>query len=405
MHAKMDSPTVFPEAFARLKADLENAAADWSYLSAIPGDGPVRDLEHALGRHFGAQWVIAVTSGSMALHVALLAAGVGPGDEVIAPAVTWPQVIFAIRHCGATPVLADVGPRMVTVDPMSVANRVSRKTRVILATHLYGFPADMERLQAIAQSAGALLIADAAQGVGTLIRGKPIGSIGDFVALSFGRGKLLTAGEGGALICRTRKLYEKAVRLSQHPLRMHRDIDDPALRGAINPLALNGRLHPLVASLAIGQLQALSRRNFLPVIRDHFDRLVDDIRAAGHGGLLPSLPDCGNPSGVCLPLWGDIGAATRRLQEMAAHWGYRLCEATPPLALCNPRGASTTNLLAEGNPWILATSCGGWNKCPNTHKLFLDLHWELRMDMWMLLEALEASKQGNGSLPQTASSE
>ncbi len=391
MALTLDWPLVFPEGFARLRADLARSATDWNYLSAITGDGPVRDLEKALGRHFGSRWVVALTSGSMALHVALLASGVGPGDEVILPAVTWPQVIFAIRHCGATPVMADIAPRAVTVDPASVAKRLSAKTRAILATHLYGFPADLERLRSMAQSAGASLISDAAQGVGTLIRGKPVGTMGDFVALSFGRGKLLNAGEGGALICRRRELYERAIRVSQHPLRMHRDIDDPALRDGINPLGLNGRLHPLVASLALGQLQGLSRRRSLQVIRARFGQLVQDAQNAGLGGLLPSLPSWGNPSGVCLPLLDDIGERAGLLREVAGRSGYQLCEEAPPrlLSAMEPRSP----LPFRGG------TCGPKAKriqhkalpCPNAEELSRNLRWSMRFDARELLKESLAS--------------
>ncbi len=333
MDAGYDHPVLYPEAIDEIRNALARASADWDYLSAISGGGPVRRLETLLAHHLGGRWVVAMSSCSMALHVALLAAGVGPGDEVILPAVTWPQVLFSVLHCGARPVFADLSHRALTVDPKCVADLLTPRTKAIVAAHLYGFPADVARLRHLADRAGCPLVVDAAQGVGALLEGRPVGSVGDVVAFSFGRGKLLSAGEGGALLCRRRALYERAVRFSQHPLRMHRDLDDPGLRASIDPLALNGRLHPLVASLAHGQLRGLVSRGVMAGLRRRFDRLVSALKEGGYGDYLPDTPAWGHPSGAALPLLEPPPDGGESIRAIADRHGYAWLEHDPPVPL------------------------------------------------------------------------
>ena len=141
---------------------------------------------------------IAVNSGTSALHIALLAAGVGAGDEVIAPAMTFTATGAAIAYTGATPVFVDVDPDSFTIDPAQVEAKINSRTKALMPVHLYGQPADMDALMAIARKHGLLVIEDAAQAHLAEFRGRKVGGIGDMAAFSFYPGKNLGAyGEGG----------------------------------------------------------------------------------------------------------------------------------------------------------------------------------------------------------------
>jgi dTDP-4-amino-4,6-dideoxygalactose transaminase len=144
---------------------------------------------------------IGVNSGTSALHVALLAAGVGPGDEVITVPFTFVATVAAIHYTGAKPVLVDIDPRTFTMDPKAIEAAITAKTKVILPVHLYGQPADMDPILEIARRRGLVVIEDAAQAHGAEYKGRRTGSMGDMGCFSFYPGKNLGAyGEGGMVV-------------------------------------------------------------------------------------------------------------------------------------------------------------------------------------------------------------
>ena len=162
--------------------------------------GPVVPrFEAALAEATGARHVVAVSSCTAALHLALLAAGVGPGDEVITTPITWPATANVVEQVGAVPVFADVDPRTLNLDPASVAARVTRRTRAVLPVHMAGAPVDLDALQGGADDRGAVLIEDAAHALGASYAGDPIGSRSRFTCFSFYPTKTITTIEGGAL--------------------------------------------------------------------------------------------------------------------------------------------------------------------------------------------------------------
>jgi dTDP-4-amino-4,6-dideoxygalactose transaminase len=143
---------------------------------------------------------IALNSGTSALHLALLAAGVGPGDEVITVPFTFVASVAAVCYTGARPVLVDIDPRSFTIDPSAIEAAITPRTKAILPVHLYGQPADMDPIMEIARRHGLVVIEDAAQAHGAKYKGRPVGSIGDMACFSFYPGKNLGAyGEGGAV--------------------------------------------------------------------------------------------------------------------------------------------------------------------------------------------------------------
>lgn len=161
----------------------------------------VTDLEEEFARYCSADYGIAVNTGTSALHLALLAAGIGLGDEVITVPFTFVATVAAICYTGATPVFVDVDPVSYTIDVSQIEKAITPKTKAILPVHLYGQPADMEPILEIAQRHGLTVIEDAAQAHGAEYKGRRVGSIGDFGCFSFYPGKNLGAyGEGGMVV-------------------------------------------------------------------------------------------------------------------------------------------------------------------------------------------------------------
>ncbi len=176
--------------------------------------GPeVTSFEQDFAAYCGSKECIAVNSGTSALHLALLAAGVGPGDEVITVPFTFVASVAAILYAGARPVLVDIDPRSFTMDPVALERAITPRTKAIMPVHLYGQPADMDPIMQTARRRGLVVIEDAAQAHGAKYKGRAVGSIGDMGCFSFYPGKNLGAyGEGGA-VTTSNPEYAKTVRM------------------------------------------------------------------------------------------------------------------------------------------------------------------------------------------------
>ena len=160
----------------------------------------VAAFEKEFATYCGAAECIALNSGTSALHLALLAAGVGPGDEVITVAFTFVASVAAVLYAGARPVVVDIDPRSLTIDPAAIEAVITPRTKAILPVHLYGQPAEMDPIMEVARRHGLFVIEDAAQAHGAKYKGRPVGSIGDIACFSFYPTKNLgTYGEGGAV--------------------------------------------------------------------------------------------------------------------------------------------------------------------------------------------------------------
>jgi dTDP-4-amino-4,6-dideoxygalactose transaminase len=176
--------------------------------------GPeVAGFEQDFAVYCGASECIALNSGTSALHLALLAAGVGPGDEVVTAPFTFVASIAAILYAGARPVLVDIDPRSFTIDPAAIEAAITPRTKAILPIHLYGQTADMDPIMEVARRHGLVVIEDAAQAHGAKYKGRPAGSIGDMACFSFYPGKNLGAyGEGGAVTTNNPE-YARTIRM------------------------------------------------------------------------------------------------------------------------------------------------------------------------------------------------
>jgi dTDP-4-amino-4,6-dideoxygalactose transaminase len=160
--------------------------------------GPrVAELEARFAEWIGAPHAVATSSCTTALQLTLLAAGIGPGDEVITTSFTWPATVNAILHSGARPVFAEVDPATLNVDPAAVAAAVTERTRAIMPVHFAGGPCDMDAIEAIARKHGLAIVEDAAHAVETTVGERKVGTIGDFTCFSLYATKSLAGGEGG----------------------------------------------------------------------------------------------------------------------------------------------------------------------------------------------------------------
>ena len=166
-------------------------------------------FEEEFAAFCGAKHAVGVGSGTEALHLAMVALGIGPGDEVIVPAMTFAATAFTVTYTGATPVLADVDPQTALIDPAAIEAAITPRTKAIVPVHLYGQCADMTAISAISRRHGLLVIEDAAQAHGASHAGSPAGAMGDVGCFSFYPGKNLGAyGDGGAITTNDNKIAE-----------------------------------------------------------------------------------------------------------------------------------------------------------------------------------------------------
>jgi perosamine synthetase len=167
----------------------------------------VKEFENKLSKELGIINPIAVNSGTSALHLSMVLAGIKQGDEVICPAQTFVASALVIVQQGAIPIFADINYNTGNIDPKSIAEKISAKTKAILVVHWGGMPCDMDEIEIIAKEHGLIIIEDAAHAPGAIYKGKFVGSISDYTCFSFQAIKHITTGDGGAIAC---KNFEKA---------------------------------------------------------------------------------------------------------------------------------------------------------------------------------------------------
>jgi len=186
----------------------ERKAVDRVMRTGMIAQGPeVATFETEFSQHFVPGRVsVAVNSGTAGLHLGLLAAGIGPGDEVIVPSFTFAATGNSVALTGATPVFADIEPEYFSLDPRAVEAAITPRTKAIMPVHLYGHAARIDELRAIADKHGLLLFEDAAQAHGAALHGAPVGSFGTFAMFSLYPTKNMTSGEGGMVVCDTPEL-------------------------------------------------------------------------------------------------------------------------------------------------------------------------------------------------------
>lgn len=209
--------------------------------------GYLRRFELGFADYVGAKHALSMSSGTGALHLALAALGLGPGDEVIVPDITWVATANAVRYVGATPIFADIEADSWCLSPDSFAAAITERTKAVIPVHLYGHPARMDRIMEIARRNNLFVVEDAAPAIGAEFDGRRVGTFGDFAAFSFQGAKLLVTGEGGMLVTNNDDLYQRAYTLW----------DQGRTPGTfwINELGWKYKMSNIQAALGLGQLE------------------------------------------------------------------------------------------------------------------------------------------------------
>jgi len=205
-------------------------------------------FEQSFARYCGSQHGIATTSGTTALHLAVAAAGLGPGDEVIMPTFTIAATVFAALYAGATPVLVDVEPDTWTMRVDEVAAKAGPRTRAILPVHMYGHPCDMDPLRQLAEHNRLLILEDAAEVHGAEYKGRKCGSLGDAACFSFYANKIVSTGEGGMVVTNDDAFAERCRSLKN--LGFNRD-----RRFLHDAVGFNYRMTNIQAAIGLAQLE------------------------------------------------------------------------------------------------------------------------------------------------------
>jgi 8-amino-3,8-dideoxy-alpha-D-manno-octulosonate transaminase len=296
--APIDPGYVGPQSFdaqeRQALAEVIESGSPFRYWGPGQPD-KVRKFEEAFAACMGRRFALGLTSGTAALDCAVAALGIGPGDEVIVPAYTWWSDYTCVVHAGALPVFADID-RTLNLDPEDFVRRITPRTKAVIVVHLLGSPADLSPILEAARKHRIRVIEDCAQCVGGSYQGAPLGSLGDIGIYSFQINKMITAGEGGALVTDDPQLYERAVRF--HDMGNLHGLFQQRLGGSHEPhfAGENFRMSELTGAVVGAQLPKLPA--MIERLREHAG-----VIRAGIGSLpglrLRRLPD---PA-------GDIGYA------------------------------------------------------------------------------------------------
>jgi len=265
----------FDEAEARAVADV--LASGWATQGPM-----VARFEERFAERVGARAAVATSSCTTALHLALVLAGVGPGDEVICPSYTFIATANAALYAGAVPVLADIEADTWNLDPIDVARRVTPRTKAIVAVHQVGLPCDLDRFATVA-SAAVAIVEDAACAIGARYRGRPIGSSGNLVCFSFHPRKTISTGEGGMIATNDEGVAERARRLRSHGATVSA-VSRHRAKGLVTEeyreLGFNYRMSDVHAAIGVEQLKKLDwliarRRAVAEKYNDAFGSLAE----------------------------------------------------------------------------------------------------------------------------------
>ena len=234
-------------------SDEEIEAVTEVLKSGMLAQGPkVDQFQKEFAEYVDAKYGIATSSGTTALHTALVAAGIKAGDEVITTPFTFAATSNSILYCGAKPVYVDIDPETFTLDPNKIEEKITEKTKAILPVHLYGQPADLDPILEIAEKHDLKVIEDAAQAHGAVYKGKKIGSLGDFGCFSFYPTKNMTTSEGGMITTNDEELAEKSGMVRAH---------GESKRYEQSLLGYNYRMTDISASIGLVQLKHIDEFN------------------------------------------------------------------------------------------------------------------------------------------------
>ena len=240
--------------------------------------GPnVTRFEQMLARYVGRRYAVVFNSGTSALHAALLAYGIGDGDEVIVPSFTFIATANAPLFVGAKPVFADIEETTFGLNPEDVARKVTPKTRAIMPIHYGGCPCLIEELNKVAQEHNLLLIEDAAEALGATVNGKKVGTFGDCAIFSFCANKVITTGEGGAVVTDSEEVWQKLKLLRSHGRAENGNYFAATESMDYVTLGYNFRMPDIIAALGIAQLKKTDK--LIQMRRQNAERLSARLSA------------------------------------------------------------------------------------------------------------------------------
>ena len=282
----------------------------------------VKTLEEEVSGSFGVNHALAVSSGTAALIVAMAAAGIGPGDEVIVPGYTFIASMSSVITCNAVPVLAEVDESL-TLDPKDVEGRITPYTKAILPVHMIGNPADLDSLKAIAEKHNLMLLEDTAQAFGGTYKGKRLGTIGLLGTYSFNIFKTINAGDGGMVVTDDENLYRQAFAYHDQghfPLRMGVEVGNRAVIGQ------NFRMTELNAAVLLAQFRKLDRIiQRLRTLKTRFKEQIRDVKGLEFRRLNDPEGECGTILTVFLPDKKSADAVAEKLNTTTvSHSGWHV---------------------------------------------------------------------------------
>lgn len=225
--------------------------------------GPkIAEFEQTVADYVGAKYAVAISNGTSALHAACFAAGIEPGDEVITTPLTFAASANCVLYCGGTPVFADVDPKTYNIDPEDIRRKITDRTKAIIAVHLAGQPCDMDAIHSIAHEYGLIVIEDGAHALGSVYKGKKVGSLSDMTTFSFHPVKPITTGEGGMIVTDNEEFYKKMALFRSHGITR----DDSMMTRNDGPwfyqqfdLGYNYRITDIQCALGCSQMKKLDR--------------------------------------------------------------------------------------------------------------------------------------------------
>lgn len=246
-----------------IEDDDIKAVADVLKYGDITCGPKIGELERKLCDITGAGYAVACSNGTAALHMACMAIGIKPGDEVIVSSITFAASANCVLYCGGTPVFADINPETYNIDVKDVEKKITEKTRAIVAVDFTGQAVELDALKKLASEHNLYLIEDAAHSIGTKYKGVPVGSIADITTFSFHPVKTVTSGEGGACMTNSKELYGKLMLARNHgitkdPTLYVRESEGPWYHEQVD-LGYNYRMTDFQAALLISQLGKLER--------------------------------------------------------------------------------------------------------------------------------------------------
>ena len=222
----------------------------------------IAEFEQTVADYVGAKYAVAISNGTSALHAACFAAGIRPGDEVITTPLTFAASANCVLYCGGTPVFADVDPKTYNIDPEDIRRKITDRTKAIIAVHLAGQPCDMDAIHSIAREYGLIVIEDGAHALGSVYKGKKVGSMSDMTTFSFHPVKPITTGEGGMIVTDNEDFYKKMVLFRSHGITR----DDSMMTRNDGPwfyqqfdLGYNYRITDIQCALGCSQMKKLDR--------------------------------------------------------------------------------------------------------------------------------------------------